>query len=136
MRLINLISLRRLGDERGALTVLEGRKALPFEIKRVYYLTGTKEKVSRGFHAHKQLKQLAVCVSGHCQMVMDNGILRESTLLDSPEQAVVIDPMIWHEMHDFSPDCVLLVLASEIYDESDYIRNYEDFLKCVRGKAC
>ncbi|MCY1549969.1 TDP-4-oxo-6-deoxy-alpha-D-glucose-3,4-oxoisomerase [compost metagenome] len=127
MSLIKLIEFNVLGDNRGQLTVLEGNKNIPFEIKRVYYLTGTKPGVSRGFHAHKKLEQIAVCVSGKCRMVMDDGRCKEENLLDSPSKAIRIEKMIWHEMYDFSPDCVLLVLASEHYDESDYIRDYSEF---------
>lgn len=117
-----------LGDERGSLVALETGKAVPFPIKRVYYIFGTKEGVSRGFHAHRQLQQVAVCVTGKCRMVLDNGKKKEEAWLDSPTKGILIQDMVWREMHDFSPDCVLLVLASENYDECDYIRNYQDFL--------
>lgn len=127
MSFVNTFNLKVLGDERGQLFVMEGEKNLPFNIKRVYYLTGTKLGVSRGFHAHKQLEQVAVCVSGSCRMLMDDGRERREFLLDSPDKAILIGKMIWHEMHDFSEDCVLLVLADDYYDESDYIRNYNDF---------
>ncbi|WP_313451084.1 sugar 3,4-ketoisomerase [Pseudomonas rhodesiae] len=127
MSFVNTFKLKVLGDERGQLFVMEGEKNLPFDIKRVYYLIGTKLGVSRGFHAHKQLEQVAVCVSGSCRMLMDNGREQREFLLDSPDKAILIGKMIWHEMHDFSEDCVLLVLADDYYDESDYIRNYNDF---------
>lgn len=127
MSLIKLVDLGLLGDDRGSLTVVEGMKNLPFEIKRVYYLTGTKAGVSRGYHAHRNLDQLAVCVSGKCRMILDDGKVKEEVWLDSPEKAIHIGSMIWREMHDFSSDCVLLVLASDYYDESDYIRDYKDF---------
>lgn len=130
---MSLIDFKVLGDERGQLVALEGNKNIPFEIKRVYYLTGTKSGVPRGFHAHKELEQIAVCVSGSCRMIMDDGHCKEESWLDSPSKAIHIGKMIWHEMHDFSPDCVLLVLASEHYDESDYIRNYSDFIGLVRN---
>jgi dTDP-4-dehydrorhamnose 3,5-epimerase-like enzyme len=129
--LIELISLELLGDERGQLAVCEAMRNIPFEIKRLYYLTGTKLDVSRGFHAHKELYQVAVSVSGKCLMVLDNGIKKEEVWLDSPDKAVRINSMIWHEMHHFSADCVLLVIASEYYDENDYIRNYNDFLEAL-----
>jgi dTDP-4-dehydrorhamnose 3,5-epimerase-like enzyme len=132
MNLIKLIHLTSLGDERGQLVSLEGNKNIPIEIKRVYYLTGTKAGVSRGFHAHKELEQIAVCVSGRCRMVIDNGVCKEEVWLDSPSKAILIEKMIWREMHDFSDDCVLLVLASEYYDESDYIRDYVEFFEAVQ----
>jgi dTDP-4-dehydrorhamnose 3,5-epimerase-like enzyme len=129
--LIKTISLKSLGDERGSLVALEGNKSVPFDIKRVYYIFGTKEGVSRGFHAHKNLKQLAVCVTGSCRFVLDNGKSREEIILDSATTGLVIEDLTWREMHDFSPDCVLMVLASEYYDEADYIRDYNEFLKSL-----
>lgn len=131
MSLIKLISLPSHGDERGSLISLESLTSVPFEIKRVYYLFGTKRHVIRGFHAHKNLKQLAICVSGSCRFELDNGIARESVLLNSPDLGLLVEDMTWREMHDFSEDCVLLVLASELYDESDYIRDYNEFRRKV-----
>ncbi len=128
MSLIKWIDLPLLGDDRGALSVLEENKNIPFEIKRVYYITGTKEGVSRGFHAHKKLEQVAVCVSGSCVMKLDGANEKVEVLLSSPLKAIRIEPMVWHEMHDFSEGCVLLVLASEHYDEADYIRDYQKFI--------
>ncbi|MCU6239248.1 MULTISPECIES: FdtA/QdtA family cupin domain-containing protein [Morganella] len=131
MSLINLIEFKTLGDDRGSLISLEQNKNIPFEIKRIYYIFGTKENVSRGFHAHKKLRQLAVCVRGSCRFVMDNGTQKEEIILDSPDKGLVIDTMQWHEMHDFSEDCIIIVLANDYYDESDYIRNYENFRSFV-----
>ncbi len=132
MRLIQWINLPPLGDERGSLVALEAAKTIPFDIQRVYYLFDTKPGVSRGFHAHKKLQQVAVCVTGQCRMVLDDGKERKEVWLDSSVKGIALPPMVWHEMHDFSPDCVLLVLASEHYDETDYIRDYRDFLKEAR----
>lgn len=133
MTLAKWIEFSALGDERGELVALEIgiEKVVPFEIKRVYYIYRTAEGVSRGFHAHRNLKQIAICVSGHCQMILDNGKDRESVHLNNPTKGLLIDSMLWREMHEFSSDCVLLVLASEHYDESDYIRTYSDFLKAA-----
>jgi dTDP-4-dehydrorhamnose 3,5-epimerase-like enzyme len=133
MSLIKWIDFPSLGDERGSLVAVEigQNKSVPFDIKRVYYIYQTEQGVSRGYHAHKQLKQVAICVAGKCRMVLDDGTTREDVWLDSPTQGLVIEEMVWHEMHDFSEDCVLLVLASEHYDEADYIRDYEDFQKQV-----
>jgi len=131
MSLVKLIDFNLLGDERGHLTVLEANKNIPFDIKRVYYLTGTKPGVARGFHAHRRLEQISVCVAGKCRMLLDDGKHKEEVWLDSPTKAIRIEKMVWHEMHDFSDDCVLLVLASEHYDETDYIRNYSDFIGLV-----
>lgn len=134
MSLIQWIHFPPLGDERGSLVVLEAKRNVPFDIKRVYYVFGTKKGIARGFHAHKNLKQVAVCIAGKCRMVMDDGRNKESIWLDSPTQGILITTE-WHEMHDFSEDCVLLVLASEHYDENDYIRHYEDFVKIARDAS-
>ena len=122
------INFPSLGDERGSLVALEGAQTVPFEIKRVYYIFATQPGVVRGFHAHRKLQQVAVCLTGKCRMVLDDGKTRENAWLDSPNKGLVIGDMVWREMHDFSSDCVLLVLASEHYDESDYIRLYSDFV--------
>ncbi|BBI60612.1 hypothetical protein HSBAA_19180 [Vreelandella sulfidaeris] len=101
--LVKLIDLLSLGDDRGSLVALEANKTVPFDIKRVYYIFGTKAEVARGFHAHKALKQVAVCVTGSCRMVLDNGKHKETVWLDSPTKGLVIEDLVWREMHDFSP---------------------------------
>lgn len=131
--LINLIDFPQLGDSRGSLVALEGSELIPFDIKRVYYIFNSQQGVSRGYHAHKALRQVAVCLAGSCVMLLDNGQTREEVLLDSPTKGILIGDLVWREMRDFSPDCVLLVLASEHYDESDYIRDYHKFLEFVRA---
>ena len=129
--LIRLLNLSIKGDEKGSLISLEENKNIPFYIKRTYYIFGTQQDVSRGYHAHKKLSQSAICISGSCKFILDNGEKRESILLDSPNRGLFIDTLIWHEMHDFSHDCILLVLADDYYDENDYIRNYESFKKYI-----
>lgn len=126
---IKLIPLQTHGDERGSLVALEDQKNVPFTIRRVYYLFGTKEGVRRGFHAHKNLIQLVVAVRGSCRFHLNNGHEQIEILLDNPAQGLLIESMIWREMYDFSEDCVLMVLASAHYDESDYIRNHEEFIE-------
>lgn len=116
-----------LGDERGSLTAIEQLSTIPFEIKRVYYVYGTTKDIARGFHAHKTLHQVAICITGSCRMVLDNGYEKEEVIMKSPLKGLDLPPLLWHEMHDFSSDCVLLVLASNYYDENDYIRNYKEF---------
>lgn len=116
-----------MGDHRGQLVALQALDNVPFSIERAYYLTDTLAGVSRGYHAHRELTQLAVCVSGRCRMVMDDGQSRSDYWLDASNKGVLIPPMVWHEMHDFSTDCVLLVLADAHYDEADYIRDYSQF---------
>lgn len=134
MSLINLITFPPLGDDRGHLVALEAGKTVPFEIKRVYYLFDTKEGIARGFHAHINLKQLVVCVKGSCRFLLDDGSKKEQVTLNNATTGLFVEGLIWREMHDFSPDCVLLVLASEHYDETDYIRNYNEFLEIVSAQ--
>lgn len=133
MGLIKLIEFQMLGDERGSLLSLEGNKNIPFDIKRVYYIFNTVKGISRGFHAHKELKQVAIAVSGSCRFVLDDGTDKAEVILDMPTKGLLIESFMWREMHDFSDDCVLMVLADQLYDESDYIRKYEDFLRLARG---
>jgi dTDP-4-dehydrorhamnose 3,5-epimerase-like enzyme len=121
------------GDERGSLIALEGGGQVPFDIARVYYIFNTRSGVARGFHSHRQLTQLAVCVSGSCVMTLDDGRTRADVVLDRPDLAVEIGSMVWREMRDFSADAVLLVLASAHYDPSDYIQDYDAFLAEVRA---
>ncbi len=133
MSLIKTINFPPLGDDRGSLVALESFKTVPFEIKRVYYIFGTKEGVARGFHAHKSIKQVMVCVTGSCNILLDNGLKREEVLLDSPTKGLLIEDLIWREMHSFSPDCVLIILANEYYKENDYIRDYQEFLSAIKN---
>ncbi len=125
---LKLVDFKSLGDDRGGLVSLEGNRNIPFDIKRVYYIYNTESGVARGFHAHRDLKQIAICVKGSCKFIIDNGRSREEVTLDSPLKGILIESMQWREMHDFSADCVLMVLASELYDEADYIRDYDTFL--------
>ena len=129
--LIRLLDLSIKGDEKGSLISLEANKNIPFNIKRTYYIFGTQQDVSRGYHAHKKLTQLAICISGSCKFILDDGEKKESTLLNSPNKGLFIDPLIWHEMHDFSENCILLVLANDFYNEDDYIRNYTNFISFI-----
>ena len=131
MKKYKLINFKTLGDERGSLIAIEQGHNAPFEIKRVYYIFDTKEGVERGFHAHLYLKQIAIAVKGSCTFILDDGGKREEIKLDNPNQGLFIEGLIWREMKNFSSDCVLVVLASEHYDESDYIRDYQNFLNKV-----
>lgn len=132
MSFVKLIEFSSNGDHRGQLVSLEQDRNIPFDIQRVYYIFSTKEGVGRGFHAHIDLKQVAICVKGSCRFVLDNGEEKQEIVLDSPTTGIFIDSLVWREMHDFSHDCVLMVIASELYDESDYIRDYDDFLKLAQ----
>ena len=130
---IKLISLQKHGDERGALIALEEQRNIPFEVKRIYYILETLKGVRRGFHAHKVTRQLAIVVKGACKFHLDNGKETKQVELNDPTIALLIEPYIWHEMYDFSDDCVLLVIADDFYKESDYIRNYDDFIRRVNS---
>lgn len=122
------------GDERGQLIALEGASEMvPFEVKRVYYIFDTTPETVRGNHAHKELKQVLICVSGACTIVCESPDgTRTEHLLNWPDKGLLIEGLVWRQMKNFSKDAVLMVLASEHYTESDYIRDYADFRKaCV-----
>jgi dTDP-4-dehydrorhamnose 3,5-epimerase-like enzyme len=121
------------GDERGRLVALEAQHEVPFDIARVYYIFDSEPNAPRGFHAHRNLQQYAVCVRGSLTMRLDNGREKRDVLLNRPDQALYIGSMVWREMHDLTPDCVLMVLADSLYDEADYIRDYDRFLELARG---
>lgn len=129
----SLVELTVRGDERGSLVALEDATGVPFAIERVYYIFDTKAGVVRGLHAHRSLTQWAICVAGACTLTVDDGKERSDIRLERPDQALEIGPMIWREMRDFTPDALLLVLASAAYDEADYIRDYDQFLELVRS---
>ena len=123
------------GDERGMLVALEEYSDIPFEIKRVYYMYDTKPEVHRGFHAHKNLQQILVCIHGSCKILLDNGKEKKVVSLEKPYEGLYVSNDMWREMYDFSEDAVLLVLASEPYREEDYIRDYDEFLKQIDKKG-
>ena len=121
------------GDERGQLIALEEFKDIPFKIKRVYYMYDTGEGVVRGCHAHKSLQQILICIHGSCKIKLDNGDETKIIPLEKPYEGLYVSNAMWREMYDFSKDAVLLVLASEPYDEADYIRSYDEFLEYVKN---
>ncbi len=125
--LAKFVEFAKRGDEQGWLVALEAEKAIPFPIRRVYYIFDTQPGVRRGRHAHRRLRQVLVCLAGTCTVLLDDGKRKEEVALDGNQRGLLLDPMVWHEMHDFSPGCVLLVLADAWYDESDYIRDYRVF---------
>lgn len=127
-----LIDFKSMGDARGSLIALEKEHNVPFDIKRVYYIFDTTDGVRRGFHAHKNLKQLAICVKGSCKFLLDDGTDKNIYDLNKPTKGLYIEGLVWREMFDFSPDCVLMVLADAYYDEADYIRDYKIFLDVVK----
>jgi len=123
------------GDERGILIALEENRNIPFAFRRCYFMYNLQPNVSRGFHAHKTLQQVLVCVRGSCKILLDDGTEKATVILDRPNKGLFISSNLWRIMFDFSEDAVLMVLADQLYDESDYIRNYDDFLAYVRQQV-
>ena len=128
-----LIDLRKISDRRGNLTVLEGSQDIPFDIKRVYYLYDVPGGESRGAHAHKDLYQIIIAANGSFAVTLNDGKHKKAYNLKRPYYGLLIVPGIWRVLDDFSSGAVLLCLASEHYDESDYIRNYKEFKKYKKG---
>lgn len=126
-----LLDFPQYGDKRGQLVAIEEGLNIPFKIKRVYYMYDTRSNVRRGFHAHKKLEQVLLCVNGSCKVHLDDGVSTSEITLNKPYKGLYIKNNIWREMYDFSEDAVLLVLASELYDEADYIRDYDEFRKYI-----
>ena len=128
---MSVIRHKVLGDHRGQLVVIEGKDDVPFDIKRVFYIYGTQNKVSRGDHSHYNTKQYLIAVNGSCKVTLDNGKTKQTFDLDEPNKGLFQDALIWGTMHDFSDDCVLLVFANDCYKSEDYITNYSKFLEVV-----
>ncbi len=128
--ILNFIELPTITDD-CRITIAEG-KSLPFVIKRLYYIYAADTDVPRGMHAHYQTSQVLFCLAGSIKMLLDDGSVREECLLDSPSKGILLKPMIWHEMHDFQQDTILLVVASHVYDPMDYMRDYQQFLSIVK----
>jgi dTDP-4-dehydrorhamnose 3,5-epimerase-like enzyme len=114
----HLIDLKTHSDSRGNLTVIE--KVVPFDIKRIFYIYGVDDS-KRGGHRHHKTKQAAVCIKGSCIIYNNNGITEKEFLLDLPSKCLIIEPEDWHTMYNFTPDAILLVLASENFEKEDYI---------------
>ena len=126
---VGLIKFKDIKDKYGHLTPIEGNVDIPFSVKRVYYITGVEQGVTRGFHSHRQLHQVLICLNGSVKIRVNNPNEEEIIELNNPSIGLYIGPYVWREMFDFSEGSVLLVLASEYYDESDYIRNYDFYLE-------
>ena len=126
-----VINFKDLGDERGKLVVIEGGRAIPFEIQRVFYIYGSDAKVVRGQHANRESEFVLINVAGTSKVRVTNGKEEHVVLLDKPMMGVYIPKMIWKDMYDFSEDSVLLVLASTHYDGSEYIRDYQEYLNIM-----
>ncbi len=129
---MHILTFKRVTDGRGDLYAAEGGRDVPFDIKRVYYITNAPEGVRRGFHAHRTLRQVMICLRGSVKLRLFDGRAHEELTLDSPDTGVYVGPGIWREMVEFEKHSVLLVLASEHYDEADYIRDLEEFKEFVK----
>ena len=131
-----VLQFKEYGDERGNLVVAEGDGMdIPFDIKRVFYMYGSDPDIIRGQHANRQTEFVLINVSGSSKVLVDDGRSREVIVLDKPRMGLYMGPMIWKEMYDFSADSVLLVLASEHYQEQEYIRDYQEFIKEAGNRA-
>jgi hypothetical protein len=127
-----LVDLPKITDPRGNLTFIEGNRHIPYEIKRVYYLYDVPGGAERGGHAHKELHEFIVAMSGSFDVVLDAGGSKQRFHLNRSYCGLYICPMIWREIDNFSSGSVCMVLASSLYDEADYYRNYQDFLKALK----
>lgn len=128
-----LLNFADLGDERGKLVVIEGGQAIPFQIQRVFYIYESDESVVRGQHANRESEFVLINVAGQSKVRVNDGSEEYVVELNRPMTGVYIPRMIWKDMYDFSEDSILLVLASTHYDEKEYIRDYEEYLKEVKG---
>lgn len=130
-KLSYLIELPKIQDE-GFLCFAEGNKHIPFPIKRFYYIFDVDDGAIRGKHAHKETQQVLFCLRGSIKIILDNGSEKEEIILDKPNQGIFLDRMMWHDMIDFKKDTLLLIMASDVYKEEDYIRNYENFISLIK----
>ncbi|MCI8735962.1 MAG: WxcM-like domain-containing protein [Lachnospiraceae bacterium] len=129
---IRLLEWKDLGDERGNLVVVEGNMDIPFEIKRIFYIYGSDDTVVRGQHANRLSEFVMINVSGTSKVKVDNGEESRVIELNRPRMGLYLKNNIWKDMYDFSADSILLVLASEHYDESEYIRDYQEYLRFIK----
>ena len=119
----------------GQLVIAEVKKHIPFEIRRLYFITNVfRNRSLRGKHAHKKLEQYMFCLNGNCVIELDDGKKKQKIIMRNPRYGIRLGPLLWHTMKNFSKDCVLLVVANDHYDESDYIRDYKEFLKLAKKK--
>lgn len=131
-KITRFITLPKISDE-GYLSFAENGRHLPFNMKRFYFIYDVYNNAKRGFHAHKKNKQALFCIKGQIKIILDDGKKREEVILDQPNIGIYINRFVWHEMHDFTNETVLFVAASEVFNESDYIRNYAVFLDLVNN---
>lgn len=126
-----VVALPRIDDPRGKLTFIEGSRHIPFDIRRVFYLYDVPTEESRGAHAHRKLHQFLICLSGSFDVAIDDGEFKATIHLNRPWQGLHVPPMIWAAEVNFDPGSVCLVLASDVYVEADYVRDYAEYLKLV-----
>lgn len=131
----NILNLPKISDTRGNLTFVEAGNHIPFDIKRVYYLYDVPGGAERGGHGHKELHQLIIAISGSFDVVLDDGYKKQRFHLNRSYNGLYVCPMIWRELDNFSSGSVCMVLASNLYDEDDYYRDYDSFIKAVRGEV-
>lgn len=129
-----LLTFPQMRDPRGSLTFIENNEQIPFTIQRVYYLYDITSGASRGGHAHKAMEQILISISGSFDVVVDDGANRKTFTLNRPFHGLYVPQMVWRELHNFSSGSVCLSLASTLYEEADYYRDYEEFLAAMRGK--
>ena len=132
MKNVEIMSFKKISDDRGVLIPMEYPLQLPFEIKRIYYIYDVEKKERRGFHSHRDLEQILIAISGSVKILVKTPNEEQIIELNDKSKGLYIGPMIWREMFDFSEDAVLLVLASREYNKKDYIRNLDDYLKEAR----
>ena len=129
-----MIEFPQKGDDRGHLGIVEGTQDIPFEIKRVFYIYGSDKDVIRGKHANYNTEFVLINVAGTSKVKVDDGTEQKIFSLDRPHTGIFLPRMVWKDMYDFSEDSVLLVLASEHYDETEYIRSYPEYLEIMKGE--
>lgn len=134
IRNTSIIEFHSFEDKWGALVPLEQLKEIPFEVKRIYYIYDVPCDVRRGFHSHRDLQQVLICVHGRVTIQVKTPFETEEVVLDNPKKGLLIGPLVWREMYDFSEGAVLLVLASEYYTVSDYMRDYDDYVREAKDR--
>jgi len=130
----NIIELPKISDVRGNLSFIEGGEHIPFDIKRVYYLYDVPGGAERGAHGHRELEQLIIAMSGSFDVVLDDGVNKKKVHMNRSYYGLYVCPMMWRDITNVSSGAVCMVLASEYYDEQDYLRDYDEFLELVEGK--
>ena len=133
---VRMLEFPQKGDERGHLVIVEGAKDIPFDIKRIFYIYGSDSEVIRGQHANRKSEFVLINVAGKSKVRVKDGLGNEAVFsLNRPHTGIYLPQMVWKDMYDFSEDSVLLVLSSEHYDSSEYIRDYDEFIKCIKEES-